>query len=63
MLGLGACTRRPPEGVREGKGYGRESILERPGMLMGCFGVLSAMIATDPNIDFLSRQESRAGSF
>ena len=46
MLGLGAWTRRPPEGVREGMGYGRESILERPGMLMGCFGVLSAMFAT-----------------
>lgn len=42
-------------------GYGRESILERPGMLMGCFGMLSAMFATYPNTDILSRQESRAG--
>lgn len=29
-------------------GYGRESMLERPGMVMGCFGVLSAISATDP---------------
>lgn len=61
MLGLGACTRRPPEGVREGMGYGRESILERPGMLMGCFGVLSAMIATDPNIDFFVSSREQSG--
>lgn len=41
-------------------GYGRESMLERPGMLIGCFVVLSAIFATDPNIDFLSRQERQS---
>lgn len=41
-------------------GYGRESMLERPGMLMGCFVVLSAIFATDPNTDFLSRQERQS---